>query len=345
MPSCPTASRAVARLLAAEWRRFSRCRLNQAALLVLVLAVGWHFWSDYRQARKNHLLENQAAELQRFRAMPSEELSALPDADKWRWFTAQEVALALPETFGVAPWVWSGARAVWLLLAILAVGSEFEWGTARWLLSLGPGRSRWLLAKAGCLLLTALAAVLLLWLVVALAGLYVHSRVFGCLAWDWATPDFWAGQAALLLRAWLAFWPWIGLGVLLGMVSRSPVAGAALAVLGLVLESLWAYLLMMLLAMSEYGSAALPRWLLPEGLLGQLYRWTLGYNVAALSLWAGDRRALALAVGQSSHPGLAAAVLTELPTTPERALAVALGYGLLAVALAAWLLTRRDLAR
>jgi hypothetical protein len=39
------------------------------------------------------------------------------------------------------------------------------------------------------------------------------------------------------------------------------------------------------------------------------------------------------------------AVLTELPTTPERALAIALGYGLLAVGLAAWLLARRELAR
>jgi len=335
----------VARLIAAEWRRFSRRRLNQAALLVLVLAVAWHFWNDYRQAQKNRLLENHAAELQRFQAMPSEELSALPDGEKWRWFTAQEVDLVLPDTFGIAPWAWSGTRAIWFLLAILAVGSEFQWGTARWLLSLGPGRVRWLLAKTGCLLLTALATVLLLWLAVALAGLYVHGRVFGSLAWDWATPRFWAGQAALMLRAWLGFWPWIGLGVLLGMLSRSPVAGAALGALGLVLESLWAYVLMMLSAMSEFGGANLPHWLLPEGLLGQIYRWTVGYNVAALSLWAGDRQALALAVGRSSEPGLAVAVLTELPTTPERALAVALGYGLLAVGLAAWLLARKDLAR
>ena len=334
----------MARLLAAEWRRFSRRRLNQVALLLLVLAVGWNFWSDYRQARQQRLLDDHAAELQRFRAMPSEELSSLPDGEQWRWFTAQKVALELPGTFGVAPWVWSGARAVWLLLTILAVGSEFEWGTARWLLSLGPGRIRWLLAKVGCLLLTALAAVLLLWLAVALAGLYVHGRVFGSLTWAWATLDFWAGQAALMLRAWLGFWPWIGLGVLLGMVSRLPAAGVALAALGLMLESLWAYLLMMLSAMSEYGGVALPRWLLSEGLLGQLYRWTVGYNVAALSLWAGDRQALALALGPASNPGLATAVLTELPTTPERALAVALGYGLLAVGLAAWLLARRDLA-
>jgi hypothetical protein len=129
------------------------------------------------------------------------------------------------------------------------------------------------------------------------------------------------------------------------MLSRTPVAGAALAALAVVLESLCAYLLMMLSAMSEYGGAALPRWLLPEGLLGQLYRWTIGYNVAALSLWAGSREALALALGRSSEPGLAAVVLTELPTTPARALAIALGYGLLAVGLAAWLLARKDLTR
>lgn len=345
MPSRPTENRAVARLLAAEWQRFSRRRLNQAALLLLVLAVAWHFWSDYRQAQEQGLLDNQAAELQRLRDMPPGELSFLSDAEQWRWFTAQQVALDLPASLGVAPWVWGGARAVWLLLAILAVGGEFQWGTARWLLSLGPGRVRWLLAKVLCLLLTALATVLLLWLAVVLTGLYVHVRAFGTLAWDWATPRFWAGQVVLMLRAWLGFWPWIGLGVLLGMVSRSPVVGAALAVLGLALESLWAYLLMMLSAMSEYGGADVPRWLLPEGLLGQLYRWTIGYNVASLLLWASDQEAVALAVGRSSEPGLAAAMLTELPTTPERAAALALGYGLLAVGLAAWLLARRDLVR
>ncbi len=300
----------MARLLAAEWRRFSRRRLNQAALLLLVLAVAWHFWSDYRQARKHHLLDDHAAELQRFRAMPDVELSTLPDADKWRWFTAQQVNLALPDTFGVAPWIWGGARAAWLLLAILAVSGEFQWGTARWLLSLGPGRVRWLLAKTVFLLLAALATVLLLWLAVALAGLCVHGRVFGSLAWAWATPRFWAGQAAGMLRAWLGFWPWVGLGVLLGMLSRTPVAGATLGALGLVLESAWAYLLLMLSGMSRYGGVALPRWLLPEGLLGQLYRWTVGYNVAALSLWAGDGRALAVALGYGLLAvGLAAKVL------------------------------------
>jgi hypothetical protein len=67
--------------------------------------------------------------------------------------------------------------------------------------------------------------------------------------------------------------------------------------------------------------------------------------VASLLLWAGDQEAVALAVGRSSEPGLAAVMLTELPTTPERAAALALGYGLLAVGLAAWLLARRDLVR
>jgi ABC-type transport system involved in multi-copper enzyme maturation permease subunit len=345
MASRQTENRAVARLIVADWQRFSRRLLNQAALLLLVLAVAWHFRGDYRQAQEQRLLDNQAAELQRLRLMPSGELSSLSDPEQRRWFTAQQVALELPGSLGVALWVWGGARAVWLLLAILAVGGEFQWGTARWLLSLGPGRVRWLLAKVLCLLLTALATVLILWLAVVLAGLYVHVRAFGALAWDWAMPRFWAGQMMLMLRAWLGFWPWIGLGVLLGMVSRSSVAGAALAALGVVVESLWAYLLMILSAMGQYSGVAVPRWLLPEGLLGQLYRWTIGYNVASLLLWAGDQETVALAMGRSIDPGLATVMLTELPTTPERALAVALGYALLAVGLAAWLLARRDLAR
>jgi len=138
----------MARLIATEWIRSSRQRVNQVALLLLVLAACWHFWSDYRTAHSLHLLADHGA-------------------DVWRWFRAGELVLALPDTFGLDYWIWAWARAAWLLLAAMAVGGEFQWGTLRWRLSLGPGRGCWLLATVSVLVLSALAATVLLWLVVA----------------------------------------------------------------------------------------------------------------------------------------------------------------------------------
>lgn len=334
------------KLLAAEWLRLSRWRINHAAILLLILAVGWHFWDDCRRARSNNLLADHGVDLLYFRALPAEDLEVLPDAEKWRWFAAQKVSVTLPDTFRVAFWIWPRAQALSLLLIILTVGNEFQWSTARWLLSLGPGRGRWLLTKVVAWLLVALVATAFLWLVVASAGICIHWRLLGNLTWTWATADFWGQQAAAMLRAWIGFWPWIGLGVLLAMMSRSPVVAATFGAMLMVLDLLWGYALRMLAAMSTYsGQANLPHWLMLEGLLGQAYRWTIGYNVAAVLYWAGDRVALAKVVGQYGEPSLAAAALYIIPTLPERALVVVLGYMLLAAGLAAWLLIRRDVTR
>jgi hypothetical protein len=332
----------MARLVAAEWLRFSRQRANQVALLLLVLAAYWHFWGDYRAARSLDLLANHGADLVRFRTMPSAEIKALTEADTWRWFVARDLVLAVPDTFGLAYWVWAWARVAWLLLAVLAVSSEFQWGTLRWRLLLGPGRKRWLLVKASILVLSALAATVLLWLVVAGAGLYVHRQVFGTLSWEWSTLGFWIDQAGVLLRAWIGFWPWVSLGILLGVVGRSIVPTSALGVLGLLLDWFWGSALITLAARQSVGSS-LPRWLLPDGLLGHLYRWTIGYNVAAVSFWGGLQAVPEPVPGIDGAPAILA--LKVIPTSPERALGVVLGFTLLAVGLAAWSLVRRDVTR
>jgi len=330
------------KLIAAEWLRFSRQRVNQVALLLLALAACWHFWSDYRTARSLDLLADNGADLVRFQTMPSAEIETLTDSDMLRWFRAGELVLISPNTFSLTYWIWAWARVVWLLLAAMAVGSEFEWGTLRWRLMLGLRRERWLLAKVLVLVLSALAAMILLWLVVAGVGLCVHRQVFGSLSWEWSTLEFWISQAAALLCTWIGFWPWVSLGVLLGIVGRSIAPTVALGFLGLLLDWFWGFALIMLAA-TQFVNSSLPHWLLPDGLLGHLYRWTIGYNVAAVSFWEGIRTVSEPVPG----PDRAAATLalSVIPTSPERALGVVLGFTLLAMGLAAWSLARRDVMR
>jgi ABC-type transport system involved in multi-copper enzyme maturation permease subunit len=317
----------MAKLIAAEWLRFSRQRVNQVALLLLVIATCWHFWIDYRTASSLDLLANNGADLVRF------------EADMLRWFRAEELVLSSPNIFGLNYWIWAWARGAWLLLATMTVGSEFEGRTLRWRLALGMRRERWLLTKVLVLMLSALAAMIILWLVVAGVGLYIHRQVFGSLSWEWSTPEFWVGQVATLLCTWIGFWPWVSLGVLLGIVGRSTAPTVALAFLGLLLDWFWGFALIMLNA-TQFVSLSLPHCLLPDGLLGHLYRWTIGYNVAAVSLWVGLRTVSEPVLGLDRTAATLA--MNVIPTSPERALGVVLGFTLLGMGLANWILARMD---
>ena len=331
----------MARLIAAEWLRFSRHRVNQVALLLLALAVCWHFWRDFRTANTFDLLANNGADLVRFQTMPSAEIESLNETEILRWSKAEELVLISPNIFGLTNWIWSWARAVWFLLAAMTVGSEFEWDTLRWRLVLGQRREHWLLTKVLVLMLSALAAMVVLWLIAAGVGLSVHRQVFGSLSWEWSTPEFWIGQVAGLLCTWIGFWPWISLGVLLGIAGRSTAPTIALATLGLLLDWFWGFALIMLNA-TQFVSSSLPRWLLPEGLLGHLYRWTIGYNVAAVSYCEGLRTVSEPVPGLDRTAAILA--LNVIPTSPERALGVVLGFTLLAVGLANWSLAQMDVA-
>jgi hypothetical protein len=163
--------------------------------------------------------------------------------------------------------------------------------------------------------------------------------VFGSLSWEWSTPEFWIGQAAALLCTCTGFWPWVSLGVLLGVVGRSTAPTVALATLGLLLDWFWGFTLIMLNA-TQFVSSSLPSWLLPDGLLGHLYRWTIGYNVAAVSYWEGLRTVSEPVPGLDRTAAILA--LNVIPTSPERALGVVLGFTLLAVGLANWSLAQMD---
>jgi ABC-2 type transport system permease protein len=121
-----------------------------------------------------------------------------------------------------------------LQLGVLAVGSEYGWGTLKTLLTQRPGRVRIFAAKLLGLAATLIPFVLGVYALGALSSYVIALREGADIAW----PSAW-----LLLRGvgagWLILAVWAAFGVLLAVLSRGTSLAIGIGILyGLVIEGL-----------------------------------------------------------------------------------------------------------
>ncbi len=197
--------------------------------------------------------------------------------------------------------------ALMLILGVLAVGSEYAWGTWKTVLTQDPARLRVYAAKLVTVGLAALAGVLAVFAVGAVASIAVALAESRTIAWP-SAGDLLAGIGA----GWLIAAMWTVLGALLGIALR----GVALPVgLGLV----WLLAVQNLLALI---AAPLLDW------VAQLQRALPGPNAGSL----------VAALGASGDtPGVEALV------GGGRAALIVGGYLLVFAAAGGALLRRRDI--
>jgi ABC-2 type transport system permease protein len=121
-----------------------------------------------------------------------------------------------------------------LQLGVLAVGSEYGWGTLKTLLTQRPGRLRIFAAKLLGLAATLVPFVLVVYALGALSSYVIAQREGADVTW----PSAW-----LLLRGlgagWLILAVWATLGVLLAVLSRGTSLAIGIGILyALVIEGL-----------------------------------------------------------------------------------------------------------
>jgi ABC-2 type transport system permease protein len=121
-----------------------------------------------------------------------------------------------------------------LMLGVLAVGSEYGWGTLKTLLTQRPGRLHVFGAKLIALAIALVAFVLSVFAVGAIASYAIAAREGATVDW----PSTW-----LLLRGlaagWLVLAAWTAFGVLLGVLSRGTALATGIGILyALVIEGL-----------------------------------------------------------------------------------------------------------
>jgi ABC-2 type transport system permease protein len=199
-----------------------------------------------------------------------------------------------------------------LMLGVLAFGSEYGWGTLKNLLTQRPGRGRVLATKLAALGIVLLAFALALFAAAAVAS-YVIARIEDApVSW----PSAW-----LLLRAvaagWLILAAWGALGVLLGIATRGTSLAIGLGILYTVVA---------------------------EGLLGALAGSVDALEpVTKVFLRAnGYSIAVALGASRSSFEAAGPRAYGGPLVSGGQATAVLVACAALFVALAAWLLRRRD---
>jgi ABC-2 type transport system permease protein len=144
-------------------------------------------------------------------------------------------ALYPPNFFRVALSSVNGlGAAIAIILGVLAMGSEYGWGTLKTVLTQKPGRLAVFLGKALSLALVTLVLAILIMLAAAATSLALAS--FDGQAFQW--PD-----AFVLLKAtaalWLILMVWTALGVMLAVIfQQSALAMGIGLVYGFVIEGL-----------------------------------------------------------------------------------------------------------
>jgi ABC-type transport system involved in multi-copper enzyme maturation permease subunit len=209
--------------------------------------------------------------------------------------------------------LWSFDLIVVALIMLTAVftGLEFSENTFRSLVSRGVPRWGLLLSKFATLIL---AGGVLLFATESLATLLGVRRVL-----NWSE----------LGRAWLALWPYASLIMLLTVLARNGGLALVVGVIWVPLEQAVAAL-MGPLAMLPEPSAV--QFLSPDGALGALYRWTLGFNSANWIYLADPLRA----------PMPANLMLLSMPRPVLQSALVLTGYVLLGLGLSILVVYLRD---
>lgn len=214
------------------------------------------------------------------------------------------------------PWsgLWSNAlvTAALIMLTAVSVGLEFSQDTFRSLTSRGLPRWAFLLTKFATLVL--IGGLLL----VVIEGLATLLGV---------RPDLRWGE---LLRAWLGQWPYVALIMLLTVLSRNGGLALVVGIIWVVLEELMPALLGPFATIPDIPQLRL---LTPEGLFGQVFRWSLGFNTANWTYLGEAQRA----------PAGTGALLLGMPRPVLTSALVLVTFTLLGLGLSLWIVYRRDM--
>jgi ABC-type transport system involved in multi-copper enzyme maturation permease subunit len=199
-----------------------------------------------------------------------------------------------------------------LMLGVLAVGSEYGWGTLRALLTQRPGRLHVFGAKLLALAVALVPFVLAVFGVAAVAGYAIAVREGVDVTW----PSAWLVVRGLA-AGWLVLAVWAAFGVLLAVLSRGTALAVGVGILyGLVIEGL----------LSAFaGQVSVLDWLVELFLRANAYSLVTALGVS-------PQEVASNGPGSFSGPFVAGG----------QALLVLVSYAAAFLLLSGWLLRRRD---
>lgn len=313
------------RLVAAEWLRMGRHWLSWTLLALLIVILVFQV---------NGKL-NQLAQLEREveSGMARDDTPLTPaqiEGNRYEIALLQR-DLAYPAFIGYAARLATGFGWFALILfAAVATGEDFSRRTLRALLARGVGRAQYVLAHTLTLWLATGVAMAAVTLLAALGGLYTHTQ-----ATDDPVSLAGLGEALLYpLRAWLTYLPFVAVVVFWVVLARQ--AGPALGV-GLSIHFFeYANSFMLPIFMISEAGVEMPWFFRVQG---KILAVTPGYNANVFLYWGPPMSILPQLVDALR----AAGATFSVPTDPWRAIAFLVGYTIVSLGLAMWILHRRDI--
>ena len=225
-----------------------------------------------------------------------------------------------------------------ILLAIVAVGREFDWGTMRAVLARGVRRGQFALAKLVALAAVAILYLLVLWVACALMGLWTTRALAGESGLSFLDGAFVRSQLGLLARASLILLSFCAFALAFNLWAGKP--GPAFTLLFLLhFASLLAYILLPMGAGFFFVDASETS---PEAfgnsIWGRAFALVPHYNSRIVAHWAEPPR-----LAEIDNWARNMALLFGLPTDPWRAAIVLLLYGFVPLLAAVHLFKRRGM--
>lgn len=124
--------------------------------------------------------------------------------------------------------------AISLMLGVLAVGSEYNWGTFKTMFTQRPGRSQIVIAKIAAIAIVLIPFVVAVFAVGAISSVIIANVESAAIAWP-ALMDL----VSSMLAGWMILFTWAAVGVLLATCTRGTSLAIGIGIMyALVIEGL-----------------------------------------------------------------------------------------------------------
>ncbi len=312
------------RMISAEWLRIRRFWLTWVLLSFWILILGFQI-----RAKVNRLdeLESRLVELPQLSEMtPLEQIQSQLDRHE---VTEVREGLRYPDFIGYA--LRQSLGFGWFLVILFSavmIGEDFSRRTLRTVLSHGIRRSSYLLMRCLALWFAVGLALLLIAILAAVVGMYIHGVVSG----DSITLIN-LGQALIVLpRAWFSCLPFVAVSIFWAVLARhaGPALGVNIAIHAFErLTALFVPAVLIPLSSIQNSGAEIPAPLRLFEIQSRVLNISLGYNADVFVRWG------SLFAAQIRDANL-------LPDSPWRAAGFLIFYTVVFLGWAIVILHRRD---
>lgn len=312
-------------MISAEWLRIRRYWLTWVLLVLWILILGLQVRANINRLNE---LEASFAELPPVGDMsPMEQIQTQLDMQE-----AEELRIGLryPAFIGYA--LRLSTSVGWFLVILFAAvigGEDFSRRTLRSILSQGVRRSSYLLMRCLALWFAVGLTLLLIAILAAVAGPYIHGQV----SQNSITLVDLGESLIVLPRVWLSCLPFVTVSIFWAVLAchAGPALGVNIAIHAIErLTALFVPAVLIPLSSIQNSGGEIPAPLRLFEVQSRVLNVSLGYNAEVFVHWG------SLFAAQIRNADL-------LPDSPWRASAFLAGYTILFLSWAIWILHRRDI--